>query len=412
MTASPLQDRLRATVLPALAPGPLGLAVSGGRDSLAMLHAFAALAPEAGWALYVASVNHGLRPEAGAEIALVAEHCADLGLSHEALQWQHAGQIHGNLMEAARAARYRLLSDWAKTRGIGRVALAHTADDQAETLLMGLARAAGLDGLTGLRPVWEQHGTYFHRPLLHVTRADLAAYLREKGLSWVDDPTNTDDRYERARVRKALATLAPLGLSSDRLARVARQLAGAQAALREVVRAAAARHAEERAGALFLDAQALAQEPAEVQRRLIQAAVQWFSGEAQPPRAEALARFAEAVHSGRAATLAGVLLRHWRGRAVLCREAARLGPPVRPGEIWDRRWKIETPPIPGQIRALGADGLRHLPDWRSLDLPRAVLIATPALWQGDALIAAPLAGHSQGVTATITAPFSLFLLSH
>jgi tRNA(Ile)-lysidine synthase len=110
--------------------------------------------------------------------------------------------------------------------------------------------------------------------------------------------------------------------------------------------------------------------------------------------------------------LAGVLLRHWRGRAVLCREAARLGPPVRPGEIWDRRWKIETPPIPGQIRALGADGLRHLPDWRSLDLPRAVLIATPALWQGDALIAAPLAGHSQGVTATITAPFSLFLLSH
>lgn len=412
MAALSLPDRLRDSLLTALPPGPLGLAVSGGSDSTAMLHAFAALAPEAGWALRVASVNHGLRPEAGAEVALVADRCAALGLPHDALQWQHAGQSHGNLMEAARAARYRLLSDWAKTQGLGRVALAHTADDQAETLLMGLARAAGLDGLTGLRPSWEQHGTRFHRPLLHVSRADLAAYLREQGLSWVDDPTNTDDRYERARMRQALAILAPLGLSSDRLARVARQLAAAQAALRDVVRAAAMRHAEERAGALFLDAQGLAQEPAEVQRRLIQAAVQWLSGEAQPPRADAVARFADAVHFGRAATLAGVMLRHWQGRAVLCRETARLGPPVRPGEIWDRRWKIDAPPASGQIRELGAEGLRQLPDWRSLGLPRHVLIGTPALWQGECLIAAPLAGLPGGASATITAPFSLFVISH
>jgi tRNA(Ile)-lysidine synthase len=379
---------------------------------MAMLQICALLAPAAGWALHVASVNHGLRPEAGAEVALVADRCAALGLPHDALLWRHESRLPGNVMDAARKARYGLLADWAQARGLSRVALAHTADDQAETLVMGLSRAAGLDGLSGLRPAWQAGDVCFLRPFLHVTRAELAGYLRAERLAWVDDPTNVDDRHERARVRKALAQLGSFGLSSDRLARVARNLAAAQSALREVVAAAAARHVTEACGALFLDPKGLSSEPAEVQRRLVQAAVHWLSGQAQPPRSEPLARLLAALLNGRSATLAGVMLRHVRGRAVLSREPARLGPAVAPRAIWDGRWRMTGGGAATELRALGADGLRQLPDWRDLGLPRHVLIVTPALWQGESLIAAPLAGWPGGASATLTAPFSLFVISH
>ena len=183
---------------------------------MALLHMVAEIASRTGRAVCALTVDHRLRPEAAAEAAFVGRACKALGVPHEVLVWDH-GAIVGNLMDAARDARYRMMADWARGRGIGFVLLGHTADDQAETFLMGLARSAGLDGLTGMRPHWQQGGVTFLRPLLGLSRAALRSYLQGKGQVWIDDPTNDNDRYTRVKARRALKALKPLGVTVDRL---------------------------------------------------------------------------------------------------------------------------------------------------------------------------------------------------
>ena len=221
------------------APATIGLAVSGGSDSLAMLDLVARVAPQAGWALRAVTVDHRLRPEAAEEAAWVGRICAGLGLPHEVLVWDH-GTIRGNLMEQASRARYRLMADWARARGIGLVLVAHTADDQAETFLMGLARGAGLQGLSGMRPAWQEDGVTFRRPFLTETRAALRAYLAGQGQDWIEDPSNDDPRRMRARARRALNRLNPLGITADRLAAVVENLAAVQGLVQRAVAQAGA----------------------------------------------------------------------------------------------------------------------------------------------------------------------------
>lgn len=380
-------DRLTGVVQAALPAGEeIGVAVSGGGDSIALLH----LALRAGFRVQAVTVDHALRAESGAEASGVADLCATLGVRHAVLRWEH-GPVAGNLMDAARRARLALILDWARAQGLAHVALGHTQDDQAETLLMGLARQAGLPGLSGMRPVWEEGGVTFHRPLLAVGRKELRAWLRRQGLTWVDDPTNEDPRYQRVQARRVLATLAPLGITTAGLARVAGQLQSAQAALAVQVREAAGRHIRAEAGALQI-APGLALEPPEVQRQMLQQALRWLTRAPYAPRAADLARFLDAVTAGRDATLAGC--RHRQG--WLMREARALGGPVQPGELWDGRWRVAGPA--GEVRALGAEGLRQCPTWRAAGLPRPVLEVTPAVWDADLLLAAPLAGWPEGNT--------------
>lgn len=294
-----------------------------------------------------------------------------------------------------------LILDWAAARGIRHVALGHTRDDQAETVLMGLGRAAGLAGLSGMRRRWEEGGITVHRPLLDAGREELRDWLRGAGVLWVDDPTNDNARFTRVKARQALAVLAPLGITGESLAAVAGHLAQVQEALAAQVRAAG-RHLREVAGALQID-RALWDEPEEVQRQVVVAAVQWMAGRAYPPRAGDVARLIAAMRAGREATLAGC--RHRDG--WLFREARAVGGPVTPGELWDGRWRVNGV---GEVRALGAEGLRQC-DWRVTGLPREVLAVTPSLWQGDRLIAAPSAAFGTA-SSVILRPFHLFGLSH
>lgn len=388
--------------------GCVGLAVSGGGDSMAMLHLMAAVA--AGRPLCVATVDHGLRAASAGEAAQVGQVCAGLGLPHEVLHWQH-GVVAGNLMDAARRARYGLLTEWAQARDIGAVLVAHTADDQAETLLLGLARAAGLDGLSGMRPRWQQGGVWFQRPLLGVTRAALRGFVQSRGLWFVDDPSNDDEGFDRVKMRRALAGLGEVGITAEGLALVARNLAAVQADVRGLVAQAAASVVVERAGALQIDRAGFAALPDEVARRLMQGALLWLSGAAYPPRADALARMVQALREGRAATLWGCRLVPRAGGALLLREPRSLGPEVALGAVWDRRWRV-TGPGPGQVRAVGAEGLAQLPDWRAAGIARAAALVTPGVWHDARLIAAPVLAPDEDYCATFTAGFGLFLLSH
>lgn len=192
--------------------GRLGLAVSGGPDSLALLLLAEAALPGQ---IEVATVDHGLRPESAAECAGVAELCAGRGIACTVLEVSVAG---GNVQNEARRARYTALTEWAERRVLSAVATAHHADDQAETLVMRLNRGSGLAGLTGVREARFLPGSAVAlvRPLLSFRRAELRALVEAAGLEPVEDPSNVDDRFDRARVRRALAEadwLDPVALS-------------------------------------------------------------------------------------------------------------------------------------------------------------------------------------------------------
>ena len=181
--------------------GPLGLAVSGGPDSLALLLLAHAALPGR---IAVASVDHGLRPEAAGEVALVERVAAARGIPFTPLAVTLAP---GNLQAQARAARYAALAEWAAAQGLGAVATAHHADDQAETLLMRLNRGSGLAGLAGVRPRARLEGSEIPllRPLLGWRKAELAQVVAAAGITPAADPSNTDPAFDRARLRARLA---------------------------------------------------------------------------------------------------------------------------------------------------------------------------------------------------------------
>ena len=177
----------------------LGLAVSGGPDSLALLAMAHAALPGR---VMAATVDHGLRPEAAAEAAHVARLCAELGVPHDVLTVEVAD---GNVQAQARAARYAALAAWMKLAALGTLATAHHADDQAETLVMRLNRGSGVAGLAGVRERALVSGTrlVLLRPVLGWRRADLTAVAT--GMHPADDPSNHNVAFDRVRVRQALA---------------------------------------------------------------------------------------------------------------------------------------------------------------------------------------------------------------
>lgn len=214
--AARVSDALNG-LLGAAVPVRLGVAVSGGGDSLALLHLMHDWARANGSDLRAVTVDHGLRAAAPGEAAQVARLCADLGLPHDTLHWTGWDQS-GNLQAEARRARYRLMAGWARGHDLQAVALGHTLDDQAETVLMRLARGSGVDGLSAMAGRRDDLGMRWLRPLLAIRRDDLRAFLSGLGVDWVDDPSNADTRFDRIKTRQALAQLAGLGIDAEGLA--------------------------------------------------------------------------------------------------------------------------------------------------------------------------------------------------
>ncbi len=371
--------------------GRIGVAVSGGGDSVAAL----VLAVEALGAARVAAVtvDHGLRPEAAVEAAGVAALCARLGVAHDVLRW--AGPVRGNLQAAARAARRRLIGGWARGR-VEAVLLAHTLDDQAETVLMRLARGSGIDGLAGMAAATRADGVLWLRPFLGVTRAALRQELRARGVAWVEDPSNADPRFLRVRARRALADL---GIDAARLAATAGHMRRARQALEAQAQTALDTLVRAECGTLVIDRAALDLLP-ETRDRLFAHLLMDLAGAAHRPRLADLHRLIAAGQG----TLMGCLLEQTGAGLRLGREARAVAGVVAAGGLWDGRWRAGGAGAP-EIRALGNDGLARLsrqaqdglhPHWRETGLSPKALAALPALWRGGNLIAAPLMFWPQG----------------
>jgi len=295
----------------------LGVAISGGPDSLALLILAAAARPGL---VEAATVDHALRDTSRAEAETVATICANLGVPHAILTVEWPERPETAIQERAREARYRLLDAWLADRGLCALATAHHADDQAETLLMRLNRGSGVRGLAGIRPVARiPDGDHpLLRPLLGWRRAELAQVCADAGVHPATDPSNADDRYERARIRGAIADAA--WLDSTALARSAAHLAAADEALEWMVQSLALGRVTDDTDALRVDPRGL---PAELRRRLLLHAFARFG--ASEPRGADLTRAIGALERSGTVTLSGLRIAggsEWR----VTREAPRTRP--------------------------------------------------------------------------------------
>jgi len=210
----------------------IGLAVSGGPDSLALLLLAAEFAKAHGTPerFIVYSVDHGLRPEAAGEVAYVTEAARKLGFEARALRWEGKKPATG-IQQAARTARYGLIAAAMKADRAEILLTAHHLADQAETVLMRLAHGSGIEGLRGMDYFAEIDGLVVVRPLLGVDPAELAKIVAASDLVPVIDPSNSDTDYERVRWRQMLPQLAALGLDARRLSRFADRMRDADQAL-------------------------------------------------------------------------------------------------------------------------------------------------------------------------------------
>jgi len=378
-----------------LGPKPLarlGVAVSGGSDSVALLCALQRWAQTRGTEVSVISIDHGLRPAAREEVRFVGDLCARLGVDDHVEFWT-GWDGGGNLQNAARMARYQLIADWAVGNDIDDVALGHTANDQAETVLMRLARGSGVDGLSGMAARRVQHGITWIRPLLTARRRDLRAYLRARGETWIEDPSNDDDAFERVRMRDALALLEPLGLTVDALAQVASHMRSARTALDWQTFLAAREIVLIDLGTMRLSLSPFRALPEEIARRLLVRAIMWIGGRDYAPRRASVETALQAIWSGQTVTLDGVQVERAEGEVWLFREYAAVRDlPAELGDLWDDRWTVTGPEDDPEleVRALGPEGLRQVKDWRDLGLPRAALLSMPGVWDAETLIAAPI----------------------
>ncbi len=299
-----LVDRFRADLDALVEPGTrLGLAVSGGPDSLALLLLAAAVRPGE---VEAATVDHGLRPEAAAEAEMVASLCERLDVPHALLQVTWDVPPSSAIQEQAREVRYGALAGWMRKRSLGALATGHHLDDQAETLLMRLARGSGVRGLKGMRACTDvpgRPGLRLLRPLLGWRRSELERICAAAGLEPAADPGNADEQFERVRTRRALAES---GLfDAVALARSATNLAAADEALDWAAGEEWRERVDQGDGDLSYRPSGA---PAEVRRRVLARAIASLAteGAAQDLRGRELDRLLAELEAGRTATLRGV----------------------------------------------------------------------------------------------------------
>lgn len=342
-------------------PGPIALAYSGGGDSHALLCIAAAWAHQRGVLLHALTVDHALRPESLAEARLAMAAATRLGARASLLSWQGDKPANG-IQAAARQARHTLLAQACRAHDIAHLLLAHTLDDQAETVWMRLQAGGGWRACAGMgesapSPVWpEGRGVEILRPLLGVRRQALRDYMRAAGERWIEDPSNEDRRYARIRTRTKLNELEDGGFSPDRLAGWADDVGRLERSERRAAAVCGDRAVRFHDwGGAELDLDYLAHAEPVIRRRLVQAVAMAVSGRGAPPRTSALERLLESVSRRGPGSAAGVLLRHWRGGGWMLRDpGAVLGRVDRPGSqsirvlqnypcVWDARYEIETP---------------------------------------------------------------------
>lgn len=363
-------------------------AVSGGSDSLALLMLLTEWMAQqpARVPIIAVTVDHGLRPEASDEARFVGAICNRLGIRHRTMNWEGAKPATG-LAEAARAARYRLLVQAADEAGADTILTGHTLDDQAETVAMRAERGEGR-GLAGMAETSLLFGrVWLRRPLLGIRREDLRVFLLDRGVAWIDDPSNENVAAERVRWRR---TLAQKPAEIERLTALAAQANEDRRALGRAAAATIAPATLVSPGLAMLPADMI--EPREANVYALRILLATMGGTDQLSDTEAtLALMQRLAGGGRSGTLARTLVERRNSGLYLCRESRDLPlPQTLTGDaLWDGRFRLPEGAAPARIEATGAERAATL---------AAGIEAEPRRLVASALAAEPLAGAERAVS--------------
>ena len=382
----------------------IGVAVSGGADSLALTILADRWVRQRGGEICAVTVDHRLRPESGAEISRLNGWLAARAVRHEILTWSGEKPRNG-VQTAARTARYALLDDWCGTHGCLHLLTAHHREDQAETYLIRYRARSGANGLAGMSAIRELANCRVVRPLLGVPKARLEAFLDAERQLFITDPTNRNPIFERSRLRSEGAL--PLGAELDALLSQMRTLACGRR-LRESTRHSLLARAVfvHPAGFAVLDPTLLNAAPCDVSEGVIAAVVSTIGGKLYPPRGQRVARLRGMLAGSlrHAYTLGGCVLMPWRGRILALRELAAAAAPVTlvPGErcAWDRRYSLALAKAAKETSTIGYLGTagvvelhRRVGEPASCPLPRVIYPTLPAVWDERGLAAVPSLGY-------------------
>lgn len=384
------------TTIGGFEPRPLiAVGVSGGPDSLVLMILADRWARERGGDACGLIVDHRLRPESAAEAELVSGWLAKRGIAHTVLVWVGEKPASG-IQEAARAARYRLLGDWCAEHGCLHLLTAHHRDDQVETHLIRRRARSGVDGLAGMSAVRELARFRLVRPLLGMPKARLAAFLDAERQPYVEDPSNRNPAFERARLRLAMGSEDEGPILLELHANAAHRIAREQELAALLARAVSLHPA----GFATIDPAPIVA-AGECGERALGRVIAVLGGAAYAARRERLRRLRQGLADSpqRARTLGGCRFVPWRGRVLAVREPARVAPPLSlaPGAsgMWDQRFAASMPaaaPGPVRIGALARDGvaaLRKQAIAGDNPLPRLIYLVLPAVWDKEGLAAVP-----------------------
>lgn len=393
---------------------PVAVAVSGGADSMALLllcRQWLRQFNDDGRAdgLVALTVDHGLRHNSAAEAQQVATWCADLEITHRILRWEDEKPAK-SIQAAARQKRYALLESACAAFGIRNLLLAHHREDQAETLLLNLMRGSGVSGLAAMQPLSQRGSLRLGRPLLDIPKSDLHATLRAAGQDWIEDPSNHNSRYARVRMRTLYKHLIDEGMPPDRLAATAAHMRRARTAIDHYTDELLS-HATiaSDAGIAWLDPVRLSAAPEEVGLRAVARLLTSIGAQRYTPRLSGLEKlYAWLCTSPQAGgkTLSGCQLLPHKGRILVLREMASIGPDINlgPGQAgrWDERFDVSLSEAAASlcteeehltVRAVGEAGMRQIRATGTArpaaNLPATALRVMPGIWRGDDLLAAP-----------------------
>ncbi len=414
-SVAPLSEQEFSDLMTALGPfepkPKLAVAFSGGADSTAMVLLAARWAKRRGGEVLAVTVDHGLRSDSAVEAKLAQSRIKAIGIDGTILRWKNS-QPSSGIQNAARIARYELMSGWCRRKGILHLLLAHHQEDQAETMLHRLGRQTGADGLAGMARIRETADIRLLRPCLNVSRNRLQAVVETKGVKWVEDPSNQDPAYARVRLRNLLPALEGEQISPVALGGTALRLAEVRQSMESQTASVLAKTTEMSSlGYARLDRVAIIDTEREIARRILERLLGTVGGNVYPARRHAADHLLDDIRRKgrfRSRTLAGCRIIQNKDDVLIVREVARC--PIQnviPGVWmdWDNRYRVlvstagKSKRSDFLIRALGDNFPRKSgekgtkPGLRNLNI--MVRRALPSVWDRNGLLSVPHLGYGR-----------------
>ncbi|MEC9077357.1 MAG: tRNA lysidine(34) synthetase TilS [Pseudomonadota bacterium] len=368
----------------------IAVALSGGSDSTAMLYLLRDWSEVCEAKITALIVDHKLRPNSTDEALLIQKKTQELGVECYILTWTDT-KPSGGIQAAAREARYNLLGKWCLNHGVLHLLVGHTKDDQKETVFMRSMHGSGEFGLAGMAAQRQMGWGRIIRPCLRFSGASLRRYLQEKGLAWIEDPSNLDTRFERVRIRRELnnrvdyeeldnASLTAIRGAIER--KTSKFLAGAAMIFNT--------------GYATVESEALLSLPSDIAQRVLGNLCAAIGGSLYLPRRAKSLTLLTQLGAGKfpGRTLHGCYLIQKNGQLVIFREWRRCITQRIPADCvskWDSRFSFRLPPIPGvSVGPLGDFySLIKSTDVKNIPVPRPAIMALPAFFRGKTLLAVP-----------------------